>query len=63
MSRQLDPDTFLRVHRSFLVNADHIREIQPWSHGDHLIVMRDGAKVRLSRRYRHRLPPSLRKSL
>jgi len=63
MSQQLDPDTFLRVHRSFLVNADHIREIQPWSHGDHLIVMRDGTKVRLSRRYRHQLPASLRKSL
>jgi len=63
MSRQLNPDTFLRVHRSFLVNADHIREIRPWSHGDHLIVMRDGAKVRLSRRYRDGLPASLRKGL
>jgi two-component system LytT family response regulator len=51
---------FLRVHRSYVVNADHIREIQPWSHGDHIVVMRDGARVRLSRRYRERLPEPFR---
>jgi two-component system, LytTR family, response regulator len=63
MGRQLDPDTFLRVHRSFLVNADAIQEIQPWSHGDHVIRMRDGARIRLSRRYRDRLPQLLRENL
>ena len=62
--RQLSDRPFLRVHRSFIVNLDHIREIQPWSsHGDHVIFMKDGAKIRLSRRYRKKLPEPFRKHL
>ena len=63
MRRQLDPQTFLRVHRSYLVNAGYVREIRPESHGDHLIVMRDGAQIRLSRRYRAGLPAAIRRNL
>jgi len=63
MGRQLDGETFLRVHRSFIVNARFIDEIQPESHGDHLILMKDGAKIRLSRRYRDRLPDGIRRHL
>ena len=63
MGRQLDPQTFLRVHRSFLVNAEHIREIRPWSHGDHVVVMQDGTQIRLSRRYRRRLPAAIGRNL
>jgi two-component system LytT family response regulator len=63
MERQLARDTFLRVHRSFLVNVEHVQEIRPWSHGDHLVLMRDGASIRLSRRYRDRLPEPIRRSL
>ncbi len=61
--RQLTGHAFLRVHRSFIVNISHIKEIQPWSHGDHVILMKDGAKIRLSRRYRDQLPEPFRKHL
>ncbi|NLD36676.1 MAG: response regulator transcription factor [Desulfatiglans sp.] len=31
MEERLDPDKFVRVHRSYLVNISYIKEIQPWS--------------------------------
>lgn len=56
---QLDPASFVRVHRSAIVNLDAIREVQPWFGGDHVAVMRTGDQVRVSRTYRDSL---LRKS-
>ena len=58
---RLDPDRFVRVHRSYIVNIDQIAEILPQDNGDGLIRMQDGAELRLSRRYREalrRLAPS-----
>jgi two-component system, LytTR family, response regulator len=48
-------DTFLRVHRSVMVNVSHIREIQPWFHGDFAIIMRDGSQVLTGRTYREQI--------
>ena len=55
LERRLEGSRFVRVHRSHLVNADRIREIQPWDSGDSRIVLQDGSCVNLSRRYRCRL--------
>jgi len=46
----------LRVHRSYIVNADHIQQINPTGEGDVKIEMSDGAVIPGSRRYRDRLP-------
>lgn len=46
----------VRVHRSFIVNADAITEIEPTGEGDVRITMRDGEIIPGSRRYRARLP-------
>jgi two-component system LytT family response regulator len=56
LAQRLDPAEFLRVHRSHLVRADAIERIEPRTHGDALLVLRDGAEVLLSRRYRDMLP-------
>jgi two-component system, LytTR family, response regulator len=53
---RLDPGRFIRIHRSHLVNLDRVRELHPWSHGDFQVVLTDGTRLMLSRRYRHRLP-------
>jgi two-component system LytT family response regulator len=62
VQRMLDPRKFLRVSRSAIVNADRIREIQPWFHGDHVIVLENGDQVTTTRTYRsaitHLLDPS-----
>jgi two-component system, LytTR family, response regulator len=52
---KLDPELFLRVHRSAIVNIDAIRELQPWFHGDHVIILRSGTRLTCSRRYDERL--------
>lgn len=52
MEAQLDPSRFARIHRSAIVNIDHIREIQPWFSGDQIIILRSGAKLKLSRTFR-----------
>ncbi|WP_137919448.1 LytTR family DNA-binding domain-containing protein [Hydrogenophaga sp. 2FB] len=50
--QQLDPERFVRVHRSHAVNLDHIAEITPLDSGDARLTLRDGATVPCSRRYR-----------
>jgi two-component system LytT family response regulator len=49
---RLDPAQFRRIHRSAIVNLDCIKEIQPWTGGDHLVIMRDGTRLTLSRTFR-----------
>jgi len=52
---KLDPQQFVRVHRTSIVNVDRIQELQPWSHSDFIVVLKDGTKLRMSRRYRQNL--------
>lgn len=52
---RLDPDTFVRIHRSRIVNLDRVRELQPWFHGEHLIVLTTGEQLTTSRRHSVRL--------
>ena len=49
---RLDPAQFRRIHRSAIVNLDCIRELQPWTGGDAIVVMRDGTRLTLSRTFR-----------
>lgn len=55
MEATLDPATFVRIHRSTIVNVACIREMQPLFNGDQAIVLRSGAKLTVSRTYRDRL--------
>jgi LytTr DNA-binding domain len=52
---RLDPTRFVRVHRSYMVNLDCVQEIEPLESGDARIMMREGAMVPCSRRYRDEL--------
>ena len=55
MESRLDPENFARIHRSSIVNMNYIKEMQPWSHGDCIVILKDGTKLTLSRRYRNNL--------
>ena len=55
LESRLDPDSFARVHRSVIVNLDRIKERQPWSHNDYLVILKDGTEIRMSRRYHRNL--------
>jgi two-component system LytT family response regulator len=52
---QLDPRHFRRINRSQIVALDRIRELQPWFHGDGVVILTSGTRLRLSRRYRDRV--------
>lgn len=60
---QLNPKKFVRIHRSTIVQIERIKELQPWFHGDYVVLLRDGTKLTLSRSYRDRLENLLGKSL
>lgn len=49
---RLDPRRFVRVHRSYIVNLDHLVEIEPLDTGDARLRLRDGHQIPCSRRYR-----------
>ena len=55
LERQLDPDRFLRIHRSLIVGVDHVKELHPWTHGEYLLVLLDGTRLSSSRGYREGL--------
>ena len=55
LEAQLHPATFVRIHRSHIVNLSAVRELLPLSHGDYNVVLESGHVVPLSRAYRDRL--------
>ncbi|MBV9879708.1 MAG: response regulator transcription factor [Gemmatirosa sp.] len=52
---RLDPERFVRVHRSAIVNVDRIAMLEPYFHGEYVVTMRDGTKLTSSRSYSGRL--------
>jgi two-component system LytT family response regulator len=60
LEARLDPDGFVRVSRSCIVNARHIRELQPHVSGDFVVVLADDSDVPGSRRYRDVVEPLFR---
>ncbi len=59
MEARLPESRFLRVHRGAIVNVDRMRELQPSTHGDFKILLRDGAMVPMSRRFRSQVQERL----
>jgi len=63
MEAKLNPDRFMRIHRSTIVNLDRVKEAQPWAKGEYVVIMRDGTRLIMSRRYRERLNERLNKPI
>ncbi|HEU4642195.1 MAG TPA: LytTR family DNA-binding domain-containing protein [Gemmatimonadaceae bacterium] len=55
MEAKLPPELFIRIHRSAIVNVDRIRELQPWFHGEVVVILRDGTRLIASRAFVERL--------
>ncbi len=55
LGSQLEPSTFLRIHRSHIVHVDRIDRIEPGGRGGYEVVLEDGTRLSLSRTYRKRL--------
>lgn len=55
MESRLGADQFVRIHRSAIVNVERIRELQPWFHGEYVVILQDGTKLMASRVFSDRL--------
>jgi two-component system LytT family response regulator len=63
LESDLDPAQFCRIHRSTIVNLDRVRELRFDSDAEYELVLADGTKLRLSRRYRKDLQERLGKAV
>ncbi len=55
LENRLDPDKFLRIHRSTIVNIGRIKELHPMFHGDYQVILKDGTELTSGRSYRENL--------
>lgn len=55
LEQQLAPDRFLRISRSVIVNLDRVKEVQPLFYGDHVVILRNGTQLTLTRSHRDKI--------
>ena len=55
MESRLDGELFVRIHRSAIINVDRIKELQPWFHGEYVVILNDGTRLMASRVFSDRL--------
>ena len=60
MESRLDPNSFLRVHRSAIVNLHYVKEVKNESDGDATVVLKSGEQVPMSRSYRAKIQKTLK---
>ena len=51
LEKRLDPERFVRIHRSAIVNVDKVAELRPAFHGEFDVVLAGGRRLRCSRTY------------
>jgi len=55
LEKSLDPETFLRIHRSILVNVGRIKELEPSVHGEYVVTLENDVRLRSGRTYHEKL--------
>jgi two-component system LytT family response regulator len=55
LEASLDPQEFLRIHRSIIVNVRHVRELETGAHGEYIVVLQGGTKLQSSRSYHEKI--------
>jgi len=59
LEQELDPVMFSRIHRSTIVNLDRVRGLKLGEDGEYEVLLENGARLRLSQRYRKQLQSRL----
>jgi len=55
LEQKLNPEDFLRVRHSTIINIRRIKELHPMFKGEYEIVLQNGVKLTSSRRYRNKI--------
>ena len=63
LESQLNPNKFRQISRSTIVNLNFIKELQPFFRGNYKVVLKNGAELKLSHRYRDNLVKNFSGSL
>ena len=53
---RLPPEIFVRISRTSIVNVNRVKELEPMFHGEYTVVLKDGARLTMSRSHRDQLP-------
>jgi len=49
LEASLDPKTFVRIHRSYLVNLERVTRLEPYGKDSHIVILSDGGRLPVSR--------------
>jgi two-component system LytT family response regulator len=60
LDQELDPAIFCRIHRSAIVRVDRVRGLKLNENGEYDVLLDNGTRLRVSRRYRKQLQSRLR---
>jgi two-component system, LytTR family, response regulator len=55
LEKSLDPEMFLRIHRSLIVNVKRVKELQLVMHGEYVVVLANGVRLQSGRMYSEKL--------
>jgi two-component system LytT family response regulator len=60
LEARLDPHRFVRIHRSAIVNVERISTVEPYFHGEYVVMLAGGRRLIASRTHAARLRELLR---
>ena len=60
LEKTLYPNQIVRIHRSTIVNVGYVRELQPFSRDEYVVILEDGSQLKVSRSRREKLQNILR---
>lgn len=55
LEKSLDPEIFIRIHRSLIVNIRRITELQPALHGEYVLTLQDGVRLQSGRSFHDKI--------
>ncbi|HEY0376575.1 MAG TPA: LytTR family DNA-binding domain-containing protein [Pyrinomonadaceae bacterium] len=62
LEARLDPEKFIRIHRSTIINIERVKELHPHFNGEYLVMLQDGTELKLSRSRREQVQAALKGS-
>lgn len=49
--KRLNPTYFIRIHRSYIINTKHIKEVQQWFNYTYMVILTNGVKMQVGRSF------------